>query len=48
MFGFTKLKEITGISYKGLMTIFSWVGIEPPDEKLLDLCGNITTSKTQD
>ena len=38
MFGFTKLKEITGISYKGLMTIFSWVGIEPPDEKLLDLC----------
>ena len=38
MFGFTKLKEITGISFKGLMTIFSWVGIEPPDEKLLDLC----------
>ena len=38
MFGFTKLKEVTGISFKGLMTIFSWVGIEPPDEKLLDLC----------
>ena len=38
MFGFTKLKEITGISFKGLLTIFSWIGIEPPDEKLLDLC----------
>ena len=39
MFGFTKLKEITGINFKGLMNIFAWVGIEPPDEKLLDLCG---------
>ena len=38
MFGFTKLKEITGIPFKGLMTIFSWIGIEQPDEKLLDLC----------
>ena len=37
MFGFTKLKEITGVEYKGLMHIFSWVGIEPPNEKLLQL-----------
>ena len=38
MFGFTKLNEITKISIRGLINIFAWVGIEPPDEKLLDLC----------
>ena len=38
MFGFTKLNEITKIYIRGLINIFAWVGIEPPDEKLLDLC----------
>lgn len=38
MFGFTKLKEITGIAFKDLMKIFEWIGIEAADEKLLDLC----------
>ncbi len=38
LFGYTKLKEITSIAYQGLIHIFSWVGLEAPDEKLLELC----------
>ena len=38
MYGFTKLKEITSINFRGLMHIFAWVGIEQPDVKLLELC----------
>ena len=37
MFGFTKLKEITGVAYQGLISLFSWVGLEIPNEKLLEL-----------
>ena len=37
MFGYTKLKEITNIPYQGLIHIFSWVGLEAPNEKLLEL-----------
>jgi len=38
VFGYTKLKEITGVHYAGLMKIFAWVGLQEVDEKLLDLC----------
>ena len=37
MFGFTKLKEITGIAYQGLINLFSWVGLAIPNERLLEL-----------
>lgn len=37
LFGFTKLKEITGVAFPGLMNLFTWVGLEPPNEKLLEL-----------
>ena len=39
MFGFTKLKEITGVEFSGLFEIFSWVGLERPNEKIYDLIG---------
>ena len=37
LMGFPKLKEITGIEFQGLFEIFSWVGLEKPNEKLLEL-----------
>ena len=37
VFGYTKLKEITGVHYAGLMKIFSWVGLEEYNETLLEL-----------
>ena len=37
IYGYTKLKEITGVHYQGLMKIFSWVGLDEYNERLLDL-----------
>ena len=35
--GFPKLKEITGVEFQGLFEIFSWIGLEKPNEMILEL-----------
>jgi len=56
MKGFVSLKEITGVEYGGLISIFSWVGLEEKNKKILELipkyfyiedCGQMFDPKTE-